>query len=117
MPIQTSRWPNVLSIRAISRGILCLDLRLTSWCLPFIVLLIAPAGKEPKVVVELSKLDDDEKKIYASIKASDGASYQSDLIKELGMSKVQITRILDKLEAKKIIERKRRGMTNIVVLK
>ena len=67
--------------------------------------------------VNLSKLDVKEKEIYHIIKNNDGSMYQSDLIKETGFSKVKITRILDKLEQKGIVEKKRRGMTNIVVLK
>jgi len=35
----------------------------------------------------------------------------------LGIGKVGLTRLLDKLEAKQLIERKRRGMNNIVLLK
>ncbi|MBI4983154.1 MarR family transcriptional regulator [Candidatus Woesearchaeota archaeon] len=46
-----------------------------------------------------------------------GSAYQSDLIKETRLTKVKVTRILDKLEGRGLIERKRRGMTNIVILK
>jgi uncharacterized membrane protein len=46
-----------------------------------------------------------------------GSVYQSDIVRETKQSKVKITRILDQLEGKGLIERKRRGMTNIVVLK
>lgn len=67
--------------------------------------------------IDTSKLSDEEKKIYDTIKNNNGSSYQTDLIKETGFSKVKITRILDKLETKDILERKRRGMTNIIVLK
>lgn len=67
--------------------------------------------------IDLSKLDDEEKKIYDILKEKKGSAYQSDLIKETGLSKVKITRVLDKMETGDIIERKRRGMTNIVVLK
>src|SRR3989338_9215052 len=67
--------------------------------------------------LDLSKLDEDEKKIYEIIKGKNGSAYQSDLIKETGFSKVKVTRILDKMETADIIERKRRGMTNIIVLK
>lgn len=67
--------------------------------------------------IDLSKLDEEEKKFYDLLTLHEGSVYQSDVIKETGMSKVQVTRILDKMEGKKIIERKRRGMTNIVVLK
>ncbi len=67
--------------------------------------------------VDLSSFDEEEKKIYDLIKGKEGSAYQSDLIKEAGFSKVKITRVLDKLETKHVLERKRRGMTNIVVLK
>lgn len=67
--------------------------------------------------VNLSKLSADEKKVYNLLKENDNSMYQSDLIKETGFSKVKISRVLDKLSAKGLIDRKRRGMTNIVVLK
>ena len=70
--------------------------------------------KKPKV--NLSKLDKEEKQIYNIIKNHESI-YQSDLTKETDFSKVKITRILDKLESKKIIERRRRGMTNVIFLK
>ena len=73
------------------------------------------AKTSPKV--NLDTLDQEEKKIYHILKDNQGSMYQSDLIKETGFSKVQMTRVLDKLEGKKICDRKRRGMTNIVILK
>lgn len=71
---------------------------------------------EPRKV-DLSKLDEGEKKIYDLLKENDGSMYQSDIIKKTGLSKVNVTRILDKMEGRKILERKRRGMTNIIILK
>lgn len=62
-------------------------------------------------------LNPDEKQIIQIIMEEDGAIFQSQLTEKTGMSKVKITRILDKLEGKGIIERKRRGMTNVVILK
>ncbi|MEK6923229.1 MAG: MarR family transcriptional regulator [Nanoarchaeota archaeon] len=67
--------------------------------------------------VDFSKLNEEEKKIYDLIKVKEGSIYQTDLIKETNFSKVKMSRLLDKMEQKGIIERKRRGMTNIVVLK
>lgn len=67
--------------------------------------------------VDLSKFNDDEKRIYEIAKSKGGSVFQTDLIKETGFSKVKITRILDRLENDEILERKRRGMTNIIVLK
>ena len=75
------------------------------------------AAKAPLESVDVSKLTEEEKKIYDLLHLHEGSMYQSDLIKDTGFSKVYITRILDKMESKKIVERKRRGMTNIVVLK
>ena len=67
--------------------------------------------------VNIEKLDEDEKKIYTFAKEKGGSIYQTDLIKESGFSKVKVSRILDRLESKGVLERKRRGMTNIIVLK
>lgn len=72
--------------------------------------------QQPSIKVDLSKLDSEEKSIYEILKKNNGI-YQSDLIKETGFSKVKITRVLDKLESKGIIERRRRGMTNAIFLK
>src|SRR3989344_7512889 len=65
--------------------------------------------------IDTSKLDSEEKNIYEILKKNNGI-YQSDLIKETSFSKVKITRVLDKLESKGIIERRRRGMTNAIFL-
>jgi len=67
--------------------------------------------------IDTKNLDNEEKVIIDKLKEKQGSMYQSDLIKETQYSKVKMTRILDKLESKGILEKKRRGMTNIVVLK
>ena len=67
--------------------------------------------------IDLSKLDDMEKKIYGLLQQQEGSMYQSELAKETALSKVQVTRVLDKMESKGILGRQRRGMTNIVILK
>ncbi len=66
--------------------------------------------------ISTAHLTEEEKKIIDKIKSAEGSIYQSKLVDET-MSKVKVTRILDKLEGKGLIERKRRGMTNIVILK
>ena len=65
----------------------------------------------------LKLLDQDEKKIYQSIIDAQGTIFQSDLVDKAGFDKVKVTRILDKLEGRQLIERRRRGMTNVVILK
>ncbi len=63
------------------------------------------------------EFSEEEKQVLDHLEENEGSAYQSDLVKTLGWSKVKTTRVLDKLENKKILERKRRGMTNLVVLK
>jgi uncharacterized membrane protein len=70
-----------------------------------------------KQIYDTSKLTNEEKIIFDLLQKNDGSIYQSDIVKETRFSKVKTTRLLDKLEGKGIIERKRRGMTNIVILK
>lgn len=66
---------------------------------------------------DLSKLSHEEKHAFLLIKEQKEGVYQSDLIQKLNLSKVQVTRLLDKLEQHSLIERKRRGMTNILLVK
>ena len=65
----------------------------------------------------LNDLVEDEKVVFEKIIESEGSVFQSELVSETGFNKVRVTRILDRLDGKNLIERKRRGMTNIVVLK
>ncbi|HLD80645.1 MAG TPA: hypothetical protein VJA40_01445 [archaeon] len=78
-----------------------------------------PAARPKKEFREVNgdELSPDEKAVYDAVRGKGGSAYQSDLVKETGFSKVKATRVLDKLEFKDLIERKRRGMTNLVVLK
>lgn len=73
--------------------------------------------KEKKKKPNTSNLDKDEKKVIELLFKEGKAMFQSSLMEKLEIGKVKTTRLLDKLEAKQIIERKRRGMNNIVVLK
>ena len=73
--------------------------------------------KEKKKKLNLENLDQDEKKVIKLLQEENGGMFQADLMEKLEIGKVKATRLLDKLEAKQLIERKRRGMNNIVVLK
>ncbi|MBS3086105.1 hypothetical protein J4422_00185 [Candidatus Pacearchaeota archaeon] len=73
--------------------------------------------KERKRKLDLENLDKDERKVIDLILKEGNAMFQSTLMEKLEIGKVKATRLLDKLEAKQLIERKRRGMNNIVVLK
>jgi len=78
---------------------------------------------EPKKITKenykrvMSDLSDDEKLIFEKILEAEGTIFQSDLVEQSKLSKVKVTRLLDKLEGKNLIERKRRGMTNVIILK
>ncbi|MGV8171209.1 MAG: helix-turn-helix transcriptional regulator [Candidatus Woesearchaeota archaeon] len=65
----------------------------------------------------LETLDKDARIVLEKVIANNGSIFQSQLVEDLGLSKVKTTRILDRLEGKGMIERKRRGMTNVVLLK
>lgn len=73
-------------------------------------------SKERKMIKVQVKLEGEEKKAYDLI-TKEGMIFQSELAEQLQLSKVKVTRILDKLEGKGLIERRRRGMTNAVVAK
>jgi len=67
---------------------------------------------------DLTKLNSEEKKVFFFIKENkDKRIYQSNVVEHFNFPKSKVSRILDKLEQTGIIERKRRGMTNIILLK
>jgi putative component of membrane protein insertase Oxa1/YidC/SpoIIIJ protein YidD len=73
--------------------------------------------KEKKKKKDYSGLEKKEKEVVDMLLNEGNVMFQADLMEKLDIGKVGVTRLLDKLEAKQIIERKRRGMNNIVVLK
>lgn len=73
--------------------------------------------KEKDFSKEIKDMNSEEKAVFDKIIEANGSIYQSDLVNKTGLTKVRVTRILDKLEGKALIERKRRGMTNIILIK
>lgn len=69
-----------------------------------------------KKKISLEGLDSREKEAVKLIQKN-GGIFQSELMEKLNIGKVGLTRLLDKLESKQIVERKRRGMNNFIVLK
>lgn len=81
---------------------------------------IKPYAKlEPKKFDEksLDGLNKEERDIMNLVLENKGSLFQSEIVEKSGLSKVKVTRLLDNLEGKGLIERKRRGMTNIVLIK
>lgn len=61
-------------------------------------------------------LNSDEKKVFQFVK-DNKAIFQAELAEKTEIGKVKMSRILDKLENRGLVERKRRGMNNVVILK
>lgn len=69
------------------------------------------------ILESVKNLAGNDKAVYDAVVKADGTIFQSDVMKQIGFSKVKTSRILDRLEAKGLVERRRRGMANLVVLR
>jgi len=65
---------------------------------------------------DLSTLKKEERKVF-NLLVENRAVFQADLIEKTGFGKAKMSRIIDRLEGQGLVERKRRGLTNVVVLK
>ncbi len=72
--------------------------------------------KKPEKIFDTSHLTKEEKQVFGLVK-DQGAVFQADLIEKTQFGKAKMSRIIDRLEGQGLVERKRRGMTNVVVLK
>ncbi len=72
--------------------------------------------KTIKKEIDTSSLKPEEKQVFKIVKENK-AIFQADLIEKTQFGKAKITRILDRLEGQGLVERRRRGMTNVVVMK
>lgn len=91
----------------------------------FILIFSKPAEKivirkikdnKPKKIINISGLKPEEKQVLNIINENK-AVFQADLIEKTGFGKAKMTRIIDRLEGQGFVERKRRGLTNVVVMK
>ena len=80
-------------------------------------------ARRPKKEITIEEYEDilkgltpDEKSVLVKIIQEKGTMFQSDIVEKTEFPKAKVTRILDRLEGKKIIERKRRGMSNVIIL-
>ena len=71
--------------------------------------------KVQKKEIDTSTLKPEEKQVLQLVQENK-TIFQADIIEKTNLGKAKITRIIDRLEGKGFVERKRRGMTNIVVL-
>jgi uncharacterized membrane protein len=70
-----------------------------------------------KIAENLAKLEGEEAQVYKIIADENGMVFQNKIIEKTGFTKVKVSRILDTLEHKGLLERRRRGMSNVVVLR
>jgi len=68
--------------------------------------------------VETSKtLKDEEVRVYQAVLDAWGIINQGDIVKQVGLSKTTVSRVLDLLERQGLVEKRRRGMSNVILLK
>ena len=72
--------------------------------------------KQTKKKIDTSNLKPEERQVLSLVQENK-AVFQADLIEKTNFGKAKMTRIIDRLEGQDLVERKRRGMTNVVVLK
>jgi len=65
----------------------------------------------------LDILDGDEKLIFAKIVESGNGILQRDLVLKTGFSEAKVSRLLDKLERRQLVIRRRHGMGNMIMKK
>lgn len=63
-----------------------------------------------------AKLANKEREVYETLLEADGVLPQSEIVDHTDLSKASVSRALDGLEVKNLVERKRRGMGNVVYL-
>ncbi len=74
-------------------------------------------AKETMHYVNTNGLSGQEKSLLSLIRKNRGAILQNRLVTESGLSRTKVTRILNGLEIKGVIERRRMGMTNLIISK
>ncbi len=71
--------------------------------------------KDSRLVLRL--LSGDERTVFRSIVDAGGETYQKDIVTGTKLSDAKVSRVLEKLEEKGLIEKERHGMTNVVRVK
>ncbi|MEM3113343.1 MAG: MarR family transcriptional regulator [Candidatus Pacearchaeota archaeon] len=66
--------------------------------------------------IDISDLRNDDKMVFNLI-SENKVIFQADIIEKTGLGKAKISRIIDRLEGRGLVERKRRGMTNVIVVR
>lgn len=65
----------------------------------------------------LNLFDKDERKVVKALLDKGGERLQAEIVKKTKLSKVQVHRILKRLEGKQLVEKKAKGNTNLIKAK
>jgi len=90
---------------------------MSSCAVSLILLSILKSEIKAKQLSTVRSLSKSEKKVYDFLLSKGGVAFQSEIVETLNLSRSTVSIILDKLEAKGLVERRRRGMSNIVIVK
>jgi len=73
---------------------------------------------EEKVPVkrDLTYLSEDEREIFELIEMNGGKMLQNRIVNETGYTKVKVSRIITSLEKKGFVEKRRKGVTNEIII-
>jgi uncharacterized membrane protein len=66
---------------------------------------------------QVRELHGNERTVYESIMSSEGVAFQTEIIKGTGLSSGTVSILLSRMEARGIIEKRRSGMQNLIMLK
>jgi len=90
---------------------------MSSCAVSLILLSIQKSEIKVRLLSAARSLGKSEKKVYDFLLSKGGVAFQSEIVETLNLSRSTVSIILDKLEAKGLVERRRRGMSNIVIVK
>ena len=93
------------------------SMMMSSCAVSLILLNILKSEIKVRQASTVRSLSKSEKKVYDFLLSKGGVAFQSEIVETLNLSKSTVSIILDKLEAKGLVERRRRGMSNIVIVK
>jgi len=93
------------------------SMMMSSCAVSLILLNILKSEIKVRQASTVRSLSKSEKKVYDFLLSKGGVAFQSEIVETLNLSKSTVSIILDKLEAKGLVERRRRGMSNIVIVR
>lgn len=77
-----------------------------------------PEGEKRKLrEATLKTLKGNEKRIYQLVIDENGVMFQSELVEKSKLPKSSVSLILDRLEARGLLEKRRHGISNVIILK